>query len=70
MSGLQQGDECTFVYNSSDRISGLFHSPNFPGYYLENVMCNYYFYGIDERIVLRFTYFDVEGIGTYVSSKF
>ncbi|XP_002054325.3 suppressor of lurcher protein 1 [Drosophila virilis] len=64
MSGVQQGNECTFVYNSSERISGLFHSPNFPGYYMENVVCNYYFYGADERIVLRFTYFDVEGIST------
>ncbi|XP_017076754.2 suppressor of lurcher protein 1 [Drosophila eugracilis] len=64
MSGVQQED-CSFVYNSSERISGLFHSPNFPGYYLENVVCNYYFYGAsDERVVLHFTYFDVEGIGT------
>ncbi|XP_017139587.2 suppressor of lurcher protein 1 [Drosophila miranda] len=64
MSGVQQGEKCTFVYNSSERISGLFHSPNFPGYYLENVVCNYYFYaGRDERVVLHFTYFDVEGIG-------
>ncbi|EDW14657.2 suppressor of lurcher protein 1 isoform X1 [Drosophila mojavensis] len=64
LSGVQQGNECTFVYSSRDRISGLFHSPNFPGYYLENVVCNYYFYGADERVVLRFTYFDVEGIST------
>ncbi|KAH8383416.1 hypothetical protein KR009_008478, partial [Drosophila setifemur] len=64
MSGVQQGQECAFVYNSSERISGLFHSPNFPGYYLENVVCHYYFYGAsDERVVLHFTYFDVEGIG-------
>ncbi|ALC46037.1 maker184, partial [Drosophila busckii] len=62
VSGEQQGNDCTFVYNSSDRISGLFHSPNFPGYYLENVVCNYYFYGDNERIVIRFTFFDVEGI--------
>ncbi|XP_017026664.1 suppressor of lurcher protein 1 isoform X1 [Drosophila kikkawai] len=65
MSGVQQGQECAFVYNSSERISGLFHSPNFPGYYLENVVCNYYFYGAsDEQVVLHFTYFDVEGIET------
>ncbi|XP_017040955.1 suppressor of lurcher protein 1 [Drosophila ficusphila] len=64
MSGVQK-DDCSFVYNSSERISGLFHSPNFPGYYLENVVCNYYFYGAsDEKVVLHFTYFDVEGIGT------
>ncbi|XP_017110716.1 suppressor of lurcher protein 1 [Drosophila elegans] len=64
MTGVQQED-CSFVYNSSERISGLFHSPNFPGYYLENVVCNYYFYGAsDERVVLHFTYFDVEGIGS------
>ncbi|XP_037730811.1 suppressor of lurcher protein 1 [Drosophila subpulchrella] len=63
MSGVQMED-CSFVYNSSERISGLFHSPNFPGFYLENVVCNYYFYGAsDERIVLHFTYFDIEGIG-------
>jgi len=65
MSGVQLED-CSFVYNSSERISGLFHSPNFPGFYLENVVCNYYFYGAsDERIVLHFTYFDIEGIGKY-----
>ncbi|XP_044313252.1 suppressor of lurcher protein 1 [Drosophila rhopaloa] len=64
MSGVQQED-CSFVFNSSERISGLFHSPNFPGYYLENVVCNYYFYGAtDEKVVLHFTYFDIEGIGT------
>ncbi|XP_032578751.1 suppressor of lurcher protein 1, partial [Drosophila sechellia] len=64
MSGVQK-EGCSFVYNSSERISGLFHSPNFPGLYLENVVCNYYFYGAsDERVVLHFTYFDVEGIGT------
>ncbi|KAH8236449.1 hypothetical protein KR026_002293, partial [Drosophila bipectinata] len=65
MSGIQKGQDCAFVYNSSERISGLFHSPNFPGYYLENVVCHYYFYAAsDERVVLHFTYFDVEGIGT------
>lgn len=30
MSGIQKGQDCTFVYNSSERISGLFHSPIFP----------------------------------------
>ncbi|XP_030371779.1 suppressor of lurcher protein 1 [Scaptodrosophila lebanonensis] len=63
-SGTQLGNDCSFMYNSTVKTSGLFHSPNFPGYYLEDVVCNYYFYGDDdERVVLRFTYFDVEGIG-------
>ncbi|XP_017483603.1 PREDICTED: suppressor of lurcher protein 1, partial [Rhagoletis zephyria] len=64
-TGQQIDDNCTFTYNSTDRISGWFGSPNFPGYYPQNMICHYYFYGkADERVIIRFTFFDVEGIGT------
>ncbi|XP_037027150.1 suppressor of lurcher protein 1-like [Bradysia coprophila] len=64
ISGRQIPDyECSFVYNSSFETSGWFHSPNFPGAYPRNIECNYYFHGRTmERVYIRFTYFDVEGI--------
>ncbi|XP_067640812.1 suppressor of lurcher protein 1, partial [Eurosta solidaginis] len=64
-TGNQIDDNCTFTYNSTHRKSGWFGSPNFPGYYPQNMICHYYFYGEpDERVVIRFTFFDVEGIDT------
>ncbi|XP_054726901.1 suppressor of lurcher protein 1 [Anastrepha obliqua] len=61
----QIDDNCTFTYNSTVRKSGWFGSPNFPGFYPQNLICHYYFYGEpDERVIIRFTFFDVEGIGT------
>ncbi|XP_050341395.1 suppressor of lurcher protein 1 [Bactrocera neohumeralis] len=64
-TGQQLDENCTFTYNSTDRKSGWFGSPNFPGYYPQNMICHYYFYGEpDERVIIRFTFFDVEGIGT------
>lgn len=38
-------------------------SPNYPGIYPINTECNYFFYGSEnETVVIRFTYFDVEGV--------
>ncbi|XP_055381437.1 suppressor of lurcher protein 1-like [Condylostylus longicornis] len=59
---LPTGD-CAFAYNVSDGRDGWFHSPNFPGAYPRNIECNYYFYGGQyDKIHIRFSYFDVEGV--------
>lgn len=43
-------------------MNGTIQSPNFPGTYLSNIRCDYYFYGSDyETIEIKFTYFDIEG---------
>uniref|UniRef100_T1GE65 CUB domain-containing protein n=1 Tax=Megaselia scalaris TaxID=36166 RepID=T1GE65_MEGSC len=55
--------DCGFVFNSTKEKTGWFHSPNFPGIYPQNVECNYYFHGRqNERVTIKFSYFDVEGI--------
>ncbi|XP_037944007.1 suppressor of lurcher protein 1 [Teleopsis dalmanni] len=65
ITGQQMGNNCTFIFNSTDKKSGWLGSPNFPGYYPQNMNCDYLFYGEpEEKIIIRFTYFDVEGIGT------
>ncbi|KAG5667081.1 hypothetical protein PVAND_015080 [Polypedilum vanderplanki] len=62
-TGQQIGDKCDFHYNSSISRSGTFTSPNYPGIYPMNIICNYFFYGYDdERVLINFTYFDVEGV--------
>ncbi|KAJ2947540.1 hypothetical protein O0L34_g17328 [Tuta absoluta] len=54
---------CAFVYNSSEAPRGSVTSPNYPGYYPRDTECNYFFYGNEnEKVYLRFTYFDVEGV--------
>ncbi|GAB0088255.1 uncharacterized protein DMENIID0001_026490 [Sergentomyia squamirostris] len=63
-TGLQRDDHpCSFSYNSNGTKSGWFYSPNFPGAYPRNIECLYDFLGsANEKVSLRFTYFDVEGI--------
>ncbi|XP_047531622.1 suppressor of lurcher protein 1-like isoform X2 [Vanessa atalanta] len=54
---------CAFVYNSTERRRGVVTSPNHPGLYPRDTECNYFFYGRkNERVHLRFTHFDVEGV--------
>ncbi|KAL9893873.1 suppressor of lurcher protein 1 [Glossina fuscipes] len=65
ISGHQLGYDCIFTYNSTKKKSGLFMSPNFPGFYPQNIICHFYFYGdLQERILIQFDIFDVEGIGS------
>ena len=55
--------ECIFHYESVAMPSGNFTSPNFPGLYPSSTECHYLFYAKDdERIRIRFLYFDVEGL--------
>ncbi|XP_055690923.1 suppressor of lurcher protein 1 [Lutzomyia longipalpis] len=63
-TGYQLPDHpCSFTYNSTNIKSGWFNSPNYPGTYPKNIECFYYFYGAPmERVAIRFTYFDIEGI--------
>lgn len=54
---------CAFVYNSNVSKSGVFYSPNYPGFYPRDTECHYYFNGYEhEKVHLHFHYFDVEGV--------
>lgn len=54
---------CAFVYNSNVTKKGIFHSPNYPGFYPRDTECHYFFYGNEnENIRVHFNYFDVEGV--------
>ena len=54
---------CGFVYDSEVSSNGTFTSPNYPGFYPCNTVCHYLFQGrTNERVVIGFPYFDVEGI--------
>uniref|UniRef100_A0A1A9W7B8 CUB domain-containing protein n=1 Tax=Glossina brevipalpis TaxID=37001 RepID=A0A1A9W7B8_9MUSC len=65
ITGQQLGHDCIFTYNSTVKKTGLFMSPNFPGFYPHNIICHFYFYGdSEERVLIRFDFFDVEGISS------
>ncbi|ESO01251.1 hypothetical protein HELRODRAFT_174798 [Helobdella robusta] len=55
---------CKFTYRSEPNLDhGSFSSPNFPGLYPLNTRCHYQFIGQpDERVVIRFEYFDIDGL--------
>ena len=54
---------CDFHYRSEATKSGFFTSPNHPGHYPRNTQCFYYFHaGHNERVVVTFEEFDVEGL--------
>lgn len=63
-SGKQDEQKvCGFSYHSKDQFNGTFTSPNFPGYYPRDTECHYFFYGeTNERVLISFTDFKVEGI--------
>ncbi|XP_075212598.1 suppressor of lurcher protein 1-like isoform X2 [Lycorma delicatula] len=66
--GVQSGQQapdlpCAFVFNSTEANEGIFHSPNFPGFYPRDTECHYFFNGqTGQRVKLNFNYFDVEGV--------
>lgn len=66
--GVQSGQQapdlpCAFVFNSTEATEGIFHSPNFPGFYPRDTECHYFFNGqTGQRVRLNFNYFDVEGV--------
>ncbi|XP_065213113.1 suppressor of lurcher protein 1-like isoform X2 [Planococcus citri] len=67
--GITTGEQlsilpCAFQYNSTSvNDVRTFTSPNFPGLYPRNTECHYFFYGRPkEKIRIKFTYFDVEGV--------
>uniref|UniRef100_A0A1A9WQF8 CUB domain-containing protein n=1 Tax=Glossina brevipalpis TaxID=37001 RepID=A0A1A9WQF8_9MUSC len=63
INGQQLGHDCIFIYNSTVQQTGLFMSPNFPVFYPHNIICHYYFYGdSEEKVLIHFDFFDVEGI--------
>ncbi|XP_058116205.1 suppressor of lurcher protein 1 [Anopheles coustani] len=55
--------ECSFHYFKNASSQGWIQSPNFPGAYPRNIICNYFFHGAaHDYVSIRFTYFDIEGI--------
>lgn len=63
-TGTQLSDfRCAFEYYSNKSKTGYFHTPNFPGSYPRDMECHYFFYGNpNEKVLLHFIYFDVEGV--------
>ncbi|XP_050736752.1 suppressor of lurcher protein 1-like [Eriocheir sinensis] len=54
---------CTFEFNSTVYPSGEIHSPNPGGKYPRDTVCHYVFHGRrDQRVMLDFLYFDIEGV--------
>ncbi|XP_067142809.1 suppressor of lurcher protein 1-like [Centruroides vittatus] len=54
---------CGFSFNASVNTSGVFTSPNWPGYYPRNTECHYFFHAQNNgRVQITFAYFDVEGV--------
>ncbi|KAH3739068.1 hypothetical protein DPMN_045715, partial [Dreissena polymorpha] len=66
VEGNGQQDErhvCTFQFHSALHSQGFFTSPNYGGHYPRNTECHYIFYGKkNERVVVEFSHFDVDGI--------
>ena len=55
--------DCAFEIHSSITPNGTISSPNFPGLYPKNTVCNYNFIGgRNKKLRLRFITFDIEGV--------
>ncbi|CAH8510530.1 unnamed protein product [Schistosoma turkestanicum] len=60
-SGNQRKPSCYFEFCRSQSITGNFSSPNYPGLYPIDVICEYRFSGVNvRRIDISFVEFDVE----------
>ncbi|CAH8577769.1 unnamed protein product [Schistosoma rodhaini] len=60
-SGNQRKPSCFFEFNHSQSITGNFSSPNYPGLYPIDIVCEYRFSGLNvRRIDIEFLEFDVE----------
>ncbi|VDO90239.1 unnamed protein product [Schistosoma mattheei] len=54
---------CFFEFNRSQSITGNFSSPNYPGLYPIDIICEYRFSGLNvRRIDIAFLEFDVESM--------
>jgi len=63
--------DCGFLYNSTTAKNGTITSPNFSGLYPAETECHYLFHGTrNERVHIRFTYMDVDGIQPQYDHKY
>lgn len=63
LSEADNSSECKLFFRSSDKRSGYFSSPNYPGLYPRDILCHYFFIGQkNEKVQVTFHTFDVEGI--------
>ena len=59
---LFTASDCHQMFRSRLKKSGTFASPGFPSHYPELVSCRYIFEAVgDERIKIKFDYFELEG---------
>ncbi|KAA3682413.1 uncharacterized protein DEA37_0003045 [Paragonimus westermani] len=54
-------DDCSFNFYATDGLVGEFSSPNYPGLYPAEIVCDYKLIGrANEVILLQFIEFDIE----------
>ncbi|WAR09083.1 SOL1-like protein [Mya arenaria] len=59
--------ECTFIHDGLKIRNGTFTSPNYPGLYPRNTICEYIFHGVkksNEKVQISFANMSLYGFGT------